>query len=106
MGGKILNVPISSISDLKRSPMDIFKKADKENSGVYILNRNEVAGVMLTQKQYELLNRELDSLQDKIAELSAEKRILDKNVEIYSDFEVRGDVTNKEPLIDELDGWE
>lgn len=106
MNTKILNTPISHISDVKRSPMDIFRKAGKENKGVYIFNRKEIAGVMLTQKQYESLNEEVDHLYDKIAELTAEKRLLNKNITTFSDVEVRGGIANEAPIIDELDGWE
>ena len=77
-----------------------------EAEGVYILNRKKIAGVMLTQKQYESLNKETDRLHDLIAELIAEKRLLDKNAAVFSDIEVRGAIANKEPVIDEADGWE
>lgn len=106
MATKILNTPISNISDVKKSPMDIFRRADEEDKGVYIFNRNEIAGVMITQKQYESLNEEADRLYDRIDELIAEKRLLDKNTTVISDIEVRGSVANREPVIDELDGWE
>ena len=103
---KILDIPTSSISDVKRSPMEIFQKADKEAAGVYIFNREKVAGVMLTQKQYESLNKEVDGLHDQIADLIAEKRLLNEKVPTFSDSEVRGSIANEEPTIDEEDGWE
>ena len=106
MTTKILNIPISHISDVKRSPMDIFRKAAEEDRGVYIFNRKEIAGVMLTQKQYESFNEEVDRLYDQIAELTAEKRLLSKDVAIFSDFDVRGAIANEAPIIDESDGWE
>ena len=86
--------------------MDIFRKAAKENKGVYIFNRKEIAGVMLTQKQYESFDKERDRLYDQIAELTAEKRLLSKNVAIFSDTEVRGSIADEAPIIDESDGWE
>lgn len=106
MAMKILDVPISSISEVKRSPMEIFKKADKEAAGVYVFNREKVAGVMLTQKQYETLNEEVDSLYDKIADLIAENRLQHEKVTTFSDSEVRGSIANEVPTIDEEDGWE
>lgn len=106
MGMKILDIPTSSISEVKRSPMDIFQKADKEAAGVYIFNREKVAGVMLTQKQYETLNKEVDKLYDQIADLMAEKRLLNEKAAILSDSEVRGAIANEIPTIDEEDGWE
>ena len=106
MGMKVLDIPISSISEVKRSPMDIFQRADKEAAGVYIFNREKVAGVMLTQKQYETLNKEIDELYDQIADLIAEKRLLNEKAAIFSDSEVRGAIANEMPTIDEEDGWE
>jgi len=106
MTEKILDIPTSTISDLKKSPMNIFRKASKAGEGVYILNRKKIAGVMLTQKQYEALVRENDYLNDKIVELIAEKRLLNKKPAVYSDREIRGEVANKEPIIDKLDGFE
>lgn len=106
MAMKILDIPTSSISEVKRSPMEIFKKADKEAAGVYVFNREKVAGVMLTQKQYETLNKEVDSLYDQIADLIAENRLQNEKVATFSDSEVRGSIANEVPTIDEEDGWE
>ncbi|HIF1660602.1 TPA: type II toxin-antitoxin system Phd/YefM family antitoxin, partial [Enterococcus faecium] len=52
---KKLEVPTSSITEVKRSPMDVFAQARDAGTGVYIFNREKVAGVMLTQEQYETL---------------------------------------------------
>lgn len=56
---KKLEVPTSSITEVKRSPMDVFAQARDAGTGVYIFNREKVAGVMLTQEQYETLLQEL-----------------------------------------------
>ena len=61
---------------------------------------------MLTQKQYETLNKEVDSLYDQIADLIVEKRLLNEKAATFSDSEVRGSIANKVPTIDEEDGWE
>ncbi len=65
---KKLEVPTSSISEVKRSPMDVFDQARKAETGVYIFNREKVAGVMLTQEQYETLLQELADLRQKANE--------------------------------------
>jgi PHD/YefM family antitoxin component YafN of YafNO toxin-antitoxin module len=106
MDKRILNSPIATISDLKKSPMDVFRKASNEGEGVYILNRKKISGVILSQRQYETLIKENDYLNDKVIELLAEIRLLDKNVSVFSDREVRGEVANKEPNIDKSDGFE
>ncbi|RNF39367.1 hypothetical protein [Planococcus salinus] len=106
MAMKILDVPTTSVSEVKRSPMEVFQKADKEAAGVYVFNREKVAGVMLTQEQYESLNREIDDLYGQLADLMAEKRLAADNVTVFSDREVRGIIADEPPVIDEEDGWE
>lgn len=103
---KKLNLPISFISDVKRSPMDVLKKAAEEDKGVYIFNRKDIVGVMLTQKQYESFVEEIDELYDQIAKLTAEKRLLIEDSTVCSDPAVRGTIVNELPVIDESDGWE
>lgn len=106
MAMKILDVPMTSISEVKRSPMEIFEKAAHESSGVYVFNREKVAGVMLTQQQYESLNKEIEELHEQMENLIAEKRLLEKNGPTYTDEEVRGHISRKQPVIDKEDGWE
>jgi cell division protein FtsB len=85
--------------------MDIFRKASKENEGVYVLNRKKIVGIILAQEKYESLIKENDYLQDKIIELVAEIRLLNKDVTIFSDLEVRGEkIVNKEKLLLEQTG--
>lgn len=62
MGLKKLEVPTSSITEVKKSPMDVFDQAREAATGVYIFNREKIAGVMLTQELYEGLIQELDEL--------------------------------------------
>lgn len=63
---KKLEVPTSSITEVKRSPMDVFAQARDAGTSVYIFNREKVAGVMLTQEQYETLLQELDVLRQTV----------------------------------------
>lgn len=62
---KKLDVPTTSITEVKKSPMDVFAQARKAGTGVYVFNREKVSGVMLTQEQYEALLEELTELRDK-----------------------------------------
>lgn len=87
---RILNTPTTSISNLKRSHMETFQQADQEVAGVYVFNREKIAGVMVTQKQYESLNREIKELYDQLADLMAEKRLLTENVSTFLDMEFGG----------------
>ncbi|MDN6640052.1 MAG: type II toxin-antitoxin system Phd/YefM family antitoxin [Tetragenococcus sp.] len=61
---KKLEVPTTSITEVKRSPMEVFEQAKQAGTAVYVFNREKVAGVMLTQDQYETLLQELDELRD------------------------------------------
>lgn len=106
MGMRTLDVPTTSISDVKRSPMEAFQRADREAAGVYVFNREKVAGVMLTQQQYESLNKEIEELYSRLDDLTVEMRISNKNVRTYSDSEVRGAQVNPPSTIDEMDGRE
>ena len=65
---KKLEVPTTSITEVKKSPMDVFSQAREAGTGVYVFNREKVAGVMLTQAQYEDLLLELDSLRERSIE--------------------------------------
>lgn len=95
MDMRTLDIPTTSISDVKRSPMEAFQRADCE-----------AAGVMLTQQQYESLNKEIEELYSRLDDLTVEMRLSNKNVRTYSDSEVRGARVNPPSTIDEMDGWE
>ncbi|MGG5358821.1 hypothetical protein IGI57_001250 [Enterococcus sp. DIV0213j] len=68
---KKLEVPTSSITEVKKSPMDVFAQAREAETGVYIFNREKIAGVMLTQEQYETLVQELEDLRKSKAKKSS-----------------------------------
>ncbi len=80
---KKLEVPTSSITEVKRSPMDVFDQARKAETGVYIFNREKVAGVMLTQEQYETLLQELADLRESVKE---EVRINEESKQVLDNF--------------------
>lgn len=45
--------------------MEVFDQARKAGTGVYIFNREKVAGVMLTKQQYEKMLEDLDKHEEK-----------------------------------------
>lgn len=59
------DIPMLSVTEIKRSPMVGFNLAQSSGTGVYITNRNESVGVMLTQEQYEQLVGRLKQLERK-----------------------------------------
>ncbi len=86
MGLKKLEVPTTSITDVKKSPMDVFGQARESGTGVYVFNREKVAGVMLTQEQYETLVQELDDLRadSGLVETTSEPVTSDSGLEEFS----------------------
>jgi PHD/YefM family antitoxin component YafN of YafNO toxin-antitoxin module len=69
-----------SITDVKQSPMTVFATAKKENTGVYIYNRNRVAGVMLTAEQYERLIEKQSEQQNPIVKIAELEQSIRKKV--------------------------
>lgn len=63
---KKLEVPTTSITEVKKSPMDVFQQARDAGTGVYVFNREKIAGVMLTQEQYETLLQELEDKREEL----------------------------------------
>lgn len=70
---KKLEVPTTSITEVKKSPMDVFNQAREAETAVYVFNREKVAGVMLTQEQYENLLQELHELRARPTETATEE---------------------------------
>ena len=61
---------------------------------------------MLTQQQYESLNNKVDCLEEQVTNLIAENRRLQQHIATFTDKEVRGEIADTPPIIDEDDGWE
>lgn len=102
------NIAKGSITDVKKSPMDIFKKSEELKQGIYILNRNDVAGVVLSKELYEHLLTQIEELEDRAIEAEAARRItLHDSIEqpkTYSLEDMGIDLSNIE--YDDNDGWE
>lgn len=108
---RTLNVPHSSLTSLKKSPTDLFSKAKKAKSGLYIFNRNTPAGVVMSVEDYENMVKKMNELEDQLldAEIDGQavKRLAAPSSTLYSDTDVRGAVANsKTILLDDNDGWE
>ena len=107
---KTLDVPTTNISNLKKNPKQIFNDAQAEKTGIYVFNRDTPAGIVMSVNDYEKMVKKLNDLEDKILDLQIEKkvqfRMQNDSGKRFSDKEVRGDVANQKPIIDEDDGWE
>lgn len=107
-----INVPLTSISDMKKAPMKVFSMSKDSQSAVYILNKNKEVGVVLDIEEY---NKMIDfieqaySIIDEAAENIYQEQIIDrlKNDDgiRYSNSEVLG--SDWEKSIDNFpDEWE
>ena len=101
-----LNVPIESITELKKSPMKVIDESKKNNTGVYILNNNKPVGVTLDVDLYENLlrsNQQLEALIEDLKnqlfdaqiDLIALARLQDKDRGVIPATEVMGKDWNK-----------
>lgn len=104
----IQNIAKGSIIDVKKSPMEILKKSKELKQGIYILNRNDVAGVMVNQEQYESLLNRIEELEERAFETEAARRLAvhdaQETPKNYSLKELNIDLSDVE--YDEKDGWE
>lgn len=50
-----IEVPLVSSVVVKKNPKRVFELANQAETGVYVLNRSKVVGVMLTPEQYAAL---------------------------------------------------
>lgn len=50
-----IEVPIVSSVVVKKNPRKVFELANQRQTGVYVLNRSNIIGVMVTEAQYAAL---------------------------------------------------
>lgn len=107
----VIHNPLTSVSDLKKSPMKIIELSKVSGDAVYILNNNKDVGVIVDSDHYKTLvernvqlTNEVSELSDRIAYLEAELRLL-TNDQVYTDEEVRGTETIQADLSAVADEW-
>ena len=100
------DVPTSNINALKDSPTSVFERAAKAQTGVYILDHNVPSGVVMSVDDYEKMVDENERMLDEITELKAAIRLNKTAPELVSDYQVRGEKSLREPVIDKDDVWE
>lgn len=67
-------------------------------------NRKEEM-VVIDMDSYEKLLSKLDELEEKVFDIEVIKRLSEGNRDFHCDCEVRGEIANQRPEIDENDGW-
>lgn len=107
---KTLDVPVTNMTNLKKSPAQVIKQASDSRNGVYVFNRDTPAAVVMTPKDYENLVKKINDLEDKLLDMQVEKeavqRVQQKNHEVYSEEEVLGPNGLSDVNVDNDDGWE
>ncbi|TGD20063.1 type II toxin-antitoxin system Phd/YefM family antitoxin [Levilactobacillus suantsaiihabitans] len=109
---RTMNIPFSNITDLKKSPTKLFARAAAKQTGVYIFNRDQPAGVVLDVADYEALVNQNEALQDRVFELEQDYLVTQRlhrqdreQAPLVDDQTVRGSLANETPHLDENDGW-
>lgn len=102
------NNPLFSINDLKKVTMEVFRVSEELKQGVYIFNRDKVAGVVVSQEEYEGLHQLIEELESKLLYSETVKRLeeFEKNPGTYSDDEVRGKRSKVNLYDADTDEWE
>jgi PHD/YefM family antitoxin component YafN of YafNO toxin-antitoxin module len=101
-----LRVPTTSITEVKKSPSNIFNLAESSQNAVYVFNRGAVSGVMMTRLQYEDMAARLEELEEEVLDYRAALRLQDSDVTTYTDTEVRAPQRVATLHFDDGDGWE
>ncbi|MCH3904223.1 MAG: type II toxin-antitoxin system Phd/YefM family antitoxin [Lactobacillus sp.] len=104
-----LNVPVTNMTALKKSPAKVIKEAAAAKNGVYIFNRDHPAAVLMTAHDYEKLIAKLDELEDELLDLQVEQtaaKRIDHQHKAYSEEEVFGKDGLADVKIEDDDGWE
>lgn len=74
-----INVPLTSISDIKKAPMKIFSMSKDKKSAVYVLNKNKEVGVMLDIDEYNKMMDFIDNaykLIDEVNEITYQQKVM------------------------------
>lgn len=106
---KALDVPVTNMTELKKSPAKIINQAAQAKNGVYIFNRDTPKAVIMTAKDYDKLIRRINKLEDKLLDLEVEeeaKKRIQRKHKTYTEKEVFGKNGLNHVDIDENDGWE
>lgn len=59
---------VKNITDLRTDPLDVFRDAEEKASPLFVFNRTEPLGVILSWGEYERIQEKMEDLRD-IAEL-------------------------------------
>lgn len=100
-----LDAPLTTISELKKSPRKIIDEAAELETGVYVLNQSKPEAVIMPVEEYEHMVKENRHLNEQLVNYAVQQRISDQNPTLLSDRETRGNAADKPPVVDPNDGW-
>lgn len=106
---KALDVPVTNMTELKKSSAKIISEAAQTKNGVYIFNCNTPQAVTMTANDYNKLIKKINKLEDKLLDLEVEeeaKRRIHRKHKSYTEKEVFGKEGLNDVDIDENDDWE
>lgn len=66
---KILDVPTTNMSDLKKSPKKVIEEVKDQKTGVYVFNHDKPTAVILDVDDYEALINRYEEMEEKLADL-------------------------------------
>ncbi|MCG1060638.1 type II toxin-antitoxin system prevent-host-death family antitoxin [Staphylococcus epidermidis] len=98
-------VKTEAISEMKNRPMNVFEEANRKNEPIYVTKHNQVAGVVLSQYDYENIINKLDDYENELDELRVYTRINNPNAKLIKDEAVRTEEA-RNIQYEENDGWE
>jgi len=55
---------VKSITDLRTDPLDVFRDAEEKASPLFIFNRTEPLGVILSWEEYSHIQERMEDLRD------------------------------------------
>lgn len=62
----VLNTPLISVSELKKSPTKAFQRAKWNQTGVFVIKHDQMLGVLLSLRDYDKIMKEIDELRWKV----------------------------------------
>lgn len=108
----VIKNPLTSVSELKKSPMKIIELSKESGDAVYILNNNKDVGVIVDSDSFKklvdsnaILVDENEELNQRLAYLETELRLL-TNKRTIPDSEVRETNLIHTNLSEIEDEWE
>ena len=94
----VLNTPLISVSELKKSPTKAFQRAKLNQTGVFVIKHDQMLGVLLSLRDYDKIMKEIDELRWKVYNAGIEHNMNNNVPYLYTDYEFLGPTANPNPF--------